>query len=292
MELRQLRWFLAAVEAGSLSAAAREGHISQPALSVMIAQLERELGARLLDRGRDGVRLTAAGSAVAGIARRMVDDAELAGIAARATHDHDAEVRLAVTDPGTVPLVAGAVAAATLAGVHVSLVVGRHRPWEVHGVLRREVDLAVVTAPILDRRIRTAQLTTERRGILVGPRNDLFEAADADLTFELLADQAAVDPVDVPLDWTDEWAYRPQLNGERLRRAGPPVDSMSATFLSALTTEAVAFVPRQVGLIGQAMGLRYLEPTTGPLCEHLIAWRPPLSDAARLVLNSAASAVH
>jgi len=292
MELRQLRWFLAAVEAGSISAAARDGHISQPALSIMIAQLERELGTRLLDRSRDGVRLTAAGSAVAGIARRMVDDAELAGIAARAARERDSEVRLAVTDPGMVPFVASALAAAMLAGVHVSLVVGRHRPWEVHGVLRREVDLAIVTAPILDQRVRTARLASDARGILVGPRNDLFHAADADLTFELLARQASIDPVDTPLDWTDEWAYRPQLNGERLRRAGPPVDSMSATLLAALTTEAVAFVPRQIGLIGETMGLRYLEPTTGPRCEHLIAWRAPLSDAARLVLSSATSAVH
>jgi DNA-binding transcriptional LysR family regulator len=292
MEVRQLRWFIAVAEAGSLSAAAREGHISQPALSVIIAQLERDLGARLLDRGRDGVKLTAAGSAVIGIARRMIDDAELAGIAARAARDTQQEVRLAITDPGIVPLVAGAVAGAMLAGVRVRLVVGQHRPWELHGVKRREVDLSVVTGPVLDPRVRTTPLATDARGILVGPRNELFDADPDDVTFHMLASHAAIDPIDVPPDWTDVWAYRPQMNGERLRRAGPPVDSMSATFLSALTTEAVAFVPRQIGVIGEAMGLRYLEPPAGPRCEHLVAWRDSLSDAARLVLTAATGATH
>ncbi|MGR2753883.1 LysR family transcriptional regulator [Agromyces arachidis] len=292
MELRQLRWFVAAVEAGSLSAAARAGHLTQPAISVMIAQLERELGARLLERGRDGVRLTPSGQAVLGIARRMLDDAELAALAARAARDVEGQVRLALTDPGMIPLVSEAVAAAALAGVQVRLVVGRHRPWEVQGVLRREVDLAVVTAPILDRRVRTAPFRTEPRGILIGPRNGLFEASDDDLTFELLSSHATIDPVDTPIAWTDEWAYRPQMNGERLRRAGPPVDSLGATFLAALTTEAVAFVPRQIGRIGEAMGLRYLEPSGGPRCEHLLAWRSPLSDAAGLVLRAATDVIH
>ncbi|MGR2751842.1 helix-turn-helix domain-containing protein [Agromyces arachidis] len=41
MELRQLRWFLATVQSGSISAAARDGPISQPAVSVAISQLER-----------------------------------------------------------------------------------------------------------------------------------------------------------------------------------------------------------------------------------------------------------
>ncbi|MBM7504750.1 LysR family transcriptional regulator [Agromyces aurantiacus] len=287
MELRHLRWFIAVVEAGSLSSAARSGHITQPALSVMIAQLERDLGARLLERSRDGVQPTSAGSAVLEIARRMVDDAELVEAAARAGGDRVDEVRLAIADPGLLPLVAGAVAAAGIAGVPVKLVVGRHRPWEVDAVLNRSVHLAVVTSPILDRRVRTAPLTAERRGILVGPRNELFDASDLDVTFELLARHAAIDPVDTPEAWTDEWAYRPQMNGERMRQAGPPVDSMTATFLSSLTTEAVAFVPRQIGMIGQAMGLRYLEPRDGPPCEHLMAWRPPLSASAGLLLAAA-----
>lgn len=292
MELRQLRWFLAAVDAGSLSGAARKGHISQPALSVMIAQLERELGARLLERGRDGVRPTAAGRAVVGVAHRMVYDADQLSSAARAARDEEPAVRLAITDAGMLPLAASVVAVGLIASIRVHLVIGRNRPWDAQTVRSGEADLAIVTAPVLDRRIRTAPFATESRGILVGPRNDLFAGSHGDLTLAVIAEQAAIDPVDVPEEWTDAWAYRPQMNGQRLRRAGPPVDSMSATFLAAMTSEAVAFVPRQMGMIGEAMGLRYLEPADGPMCEHLLAWQPPISQAAQVILRSATGAIH
>lgn len=287
MELRQLRWFVAAVEAGSLSAAAREGHITQPALSVMIAQLERAVGARLLERHRDGVRPTAAGLAVVGIARRMLDDAELAGMAARAAAQSDPGVRIAVADLALLPLLAGTIGAVQLGGVGVQVVVGQHRPWETGLLHQRQCDLAVVTAPVFDRRIRTVPLARSARGILVGPRNELHAASAGELTFELLADHGTIDPVHIPAEWTDEWAYRPQMNGERMRRLGPPVDSISATFLSALTTQAVAFVPAEVGRIGEVLGLRYLQPEGWPDAEHLLAWRPPLSPSGALVLAAA-----
>lgn len=288
MELRHLRWFLDVVDAGSLSAAARAGHITQPALSVMMSQLERDLGARLFDRGRDGVRLTPAGAAVAETARRIVADADFVRLAARAARDADAgEIRVGIADPGLVPLIADAVTSVRAASVSVRFIVGRHRPWELDGLARGEVHLAIVSAPLLDPRVRTVLLETESRGILVGPRNELFDAADRDLTFETLAEQATVDPVATPPEWMDDWAYRRQMNGERMRRAGPAVDSMAATFVSALTSKAVAFAPRRVGRTGEALGLRYLEPADGPPCAHLLAWRGTLSVGAGLLVAAA-----
>ncbi|HET9889459.1 MAG TPA: LysR family transcriptional regulator [Mycobacterium sp.] len=50
MELRELRGFVAVVDEGALSAAARRMHLSQPALSQMVSGLERELGLQLLVR--------------------------------------------------------------------------------------------------------------------------------------------------------------------------------------------------------------------------------------------------
>jgi DNA-binding transcriptional LysR family regulator len=49
---------------GSFSAAAAAIHVSQPGLSRSIALLEREVGAKLLDRGRHGARLNAVGTAL------------------------------------------------------------------------------------------------------------------------------------------------------------------------------------------------------------------------------------
>ncbi|MGM0584541.1 MAG: LysR family transcriptional regulator, partial [Pseudomonadota bacterium] len=56
-----LQALLAVARAGSLSAAAREGGVSQPTLSRRIAALEGRLGATLFVRGAGGVRLTDAG---------------------------------------------------------------------------------------------------------------------------------------------------------------------------------------------------------------------------------------
>lgn len=61
MELRQLRYFVASVDHGSLSRAARVLHVAQPALTQQIQQLEDELGAQLLHRSAQGVLATDAG---------------------------------------------------------------------------------------------------------------------------------------------------------------------------------------------------------------------------------------
>lgn len=61
MELRQLRYFVAIVDHGSLSRAARVLHIAQPALTQQIRQLEEELEAQLLHRSAQGVIATDAG---------------------------------------------------------------------------------------------------------------------------------------------------------------------------------------------------------------------------------------
>ncbi|MCS7482512.1 LysR family transcriptional regulator [Umezawaea endophytica] len=61
MRLRQLEYLIAICETGSFSAAANELLVAQPSLSQQIKALETELGADLLERGRQGVALTAAG---------------------------------------------------------------------------------------------------------------------------------------------------------------------------------------------------------------------------------------
>ena len=45
-------------------------HVAQPAVSLAVKELEREVGAELLVRSRHGVTLTAAGSALVGPARQ------------------------------------------------------------------------------------------------------------------------------------------------------------------------------------------------------------------------------
>ena len=68
MELRHLRYFVATVEAGTVSAAAGRLHLTQPGLSRQLRQLELDLGVELFERSRwspDGLPHRA-GAAAAG----------------------------------------------------------------------------------------------------------------------------------------------------------------------------------------------------------------------------------
>jgi DNA-binding transcriptional LysR family regulator len=87
MELRQLRHFLALVEERSITGAAKRELIVQSGLSNSIQALERELGTPLYVRGTRPVRLTAAGDALVGAARRTLTSAAQAEQAVHHTRD-------------------------------------------------------------------------------------------------------------------------------------------------------------------------------------------------------------
>jgi len=61
VELRHLRYFVAVAAHGSFNRAAGVLHLTQPALSRQVKDLEDELGVRLLARGKNAVTLTEAG---------------------------------------------------------------------------------------------------------------------------------------------------------------------------------------------------------------------------------------
>lgn len=76
MDLRALRYFIAVLEAGSLSRAAHSLYVAQPALTAQIKKLEGELGAQLLERSHAGVTPTPAGTQLYEDARRLLSDAD------------------------------------------------------------------------------------------------------------------------------------------------------------------------------------------------------------------------
>lgn len=76
MDLRSLRYFIAVLEAGSLSRAAASLYIAQPALTAQIKKLEAELDTQLLERSHAGVTPTSAGLQLYKDARRLLSDAD------------------------------------------------------------------------------------------------------------------------------------------------------------------------------------------------------------------------
>jgi DNA-binding transcriptional LysR family regulator len=78
VELRQLEYFLAAVEEGSFTAAAARLYMVQSSLSASLLSLERELGTDLFIRGRRGCELTDAGRALLDPARGALAETDRA----------------------------------------------------------------------------------------------------------------------------------------------------------------------------------------------------------------------
>jgi DNA-binding transcriptional LysR family regulator len=78
MDERRLSYFLAVVDEGSVTRAAKRLHVAQPSLSQAVRALESELGVDLFDRVGRGLRLSAGGEAFVGPARqvlRAIDEA-------------------------------------------------------------------------------------------------------------------------------------------------------------------------------------------------------------------------
>jgi DNA-binding transcriptional LysR family regulator len=71
--LRQLRYFVVAAEEGQITRAAQKLNLAQPALSRTIAQLEAQMGVKLLQRHARGVSLTPAGEELLVKAQSVLD---------------------------------------------------------------------------------------------------------------------------------------------------------------------------------------------------------------------------
>lgn len=76
MDLRSLRYFVAAVEHCSITSAAEHCHVAQPSISLAINKLEEELDTRLLERSKKGVKPTPAGSELFFKAQRLLAESE------------------------------------------------------------------------------------------------------------------------------------------------------------------------------------------------------------------------
>ncbi len=76
MEIRVLRYFIAVANEESISAAAKQLHLSQPTLSRQLKDLEMELGTDLFIRGNRKISLTEEGKYLFKKAKEIVDLAD------------------------------------------------------------------------------------------------------------------------------------------------------------------------------------------------------------------------
>ncbi len=137
-----VRSFLAVLDAGSMSAAAKRLGARQPTLSRQIAALEDQLGAPLFERTGRGATPTALALALAEDARTMQEGAErLSHRLTRARAETTGDVRITTSQVAASYLLPPVLAALQLAepGIRVELVGSN----TLSNLLRREADIAV-----------------------------------------------------------------------------------------------------------------------------------------------------
>ena len=147
---RALRTYLAVCREGSISGAARRLNISQPAVSVTVAQLEEGLKTSLFERTRSGIVLTEAGR---GLMRRaealeaVLRDAEEEIVLTR--HGVQGPLRIGGTPGALVSLVPQAVTRMGGRGARFTLHVIERPDADLVDLLRKaEIEIAVVTTGI------------------------------------------------------------------------------------------------------------------------------------------------
>ena len=111
MRVEQLEYIEAVTRLGSLRRAAEELHLSQPALSETVRNLERELGVDLLDRRRSGAKISDEGRELLPHIITVLDAVDRLRRAADHQHHTSRMVRLGTVNAGTVPVLVPAIRA-------------------------------------------------------------------------------------------------------------------------------------------------------------------------------------
>jgi DNA-binding transcriptional LysR family regulator len=221
MDVRTLRYFVLVAEEGSIHGGARRALIAQPALSVALRKLERELGAALFDRSPRGVRLTAAGQTLLPRARQILRDLdELAVELPRADN---------ARPEFTVGLIEGRVSAGELTGPILDAFQAGHpelrlRVRELNfveqftAVLDGRVDVALVRGPYEHDELCMEPLFSEPSVIAASPSHPLAGLMDdaalpVVLPLEAVLDEPMLAAVRTPRPWRNFWSLSELRNG-------------------------------------------------------------------------------
>ncbi len=172
---RQLAAFHAVARLGSVSRAAGELHLTQPAVSIQLKLLEESAGAPLLEREGRGIRLSAAGELMADYAARILDLWREAGdemAAQRGVFSGTLRVGAVTTAEYLLPPLLVAFAAQH-PHVKVKLRVGNRD--EIVGMLgAQEVDIAIMGRPPGELKTTAVAFAKHPMAFLASPRHPLM----------------------------------------------------------------------------------------------------------------------
>jgi len=172
-----LRYFLAVIDCGSFSKAAKQLNVAQPTLSVGIGKLERLLGASLFQRTSKRVHITEAGSRLAAHARRIENEFNLAEAAVVDVQPAGA-LRLGVISTYPMSQIAEAIKAAKRSAVveRLQIIPGNEREL-LQRLSRGQVDVALTIVRQDSDRFTAEPLFTEHYALAIPSGHPLANKA-------------------------------------------------------------------------------------------------------------------
>jgi DNA-binding transcriptional LysR family regulator len=179
MRTEQLEYVAAIARLGSFRSAAQHLHISQPALSATVRNLERELGVGLLDRHRSGTRVSDEGRELLPRIIEVLDAVDGLRRAADDQHHTSRMVRVGTVNAGTVQLLTPTIRAFREAHLSTQVEVVGAQETQIHRSLREgSFDLGLVTCLADDDmppQLETTPLLSGRAVVCVRPDSELAQ---------------------------------------------------------------------------------------------------------------------
>jgi molybdate transport repressor ModE-like protein len=216
-EIRQLRYFAAVAQRGSVSQAALDLNLSQSALSEALRKLEVELGVQLLERSSRGVAPTPAGDALLTEATEAIARFDAALDAARrAARGQTGRLRVGFEAAGAGRLSTQARARFLARFPHVRLEPRRFE-WggEVPALREGECDVAFAWLPADLTGLRWEIVASEPRFAGLAVSHPL--AGREQLSVLELNDEPIMWTRRAPRYWVDWWAVNPRPDGSEPR---------------------------------------------------------------------------
>lgn len=190
MELRQLEYFRAIVDAGTISGAARVLHMTQPPLSYQIKMLEEELQVPLLIRGTKKITLTEAGKTLYEQAGTLLMFADLTRREV-VKSSQSATLHIGMT-PSTVSLLADYLLRFSWKYPHIHFDVHEGSTFALKDQLENHmVDLTTLRTPIVLNGCETKTLLKESITAMALPSHPLFAGRET-LSLTELAEQPLI----------------------------------------------------------------------------------------------------
>jgi DNA-binding transcriptional LysR family regulator len=290
MELRNVRAFLAVAVERHFGRAAASLNITQPALTLRIQVLERELGVQVLQRNAREVRLTAAGDALLEHAKALVQEEDrtvremkdyVAGLAGRLRISY-----LTLWDAGP-PANIIAEFRRCYPSIKLEMTTG-YSQMNVDRLLSREVDFAFVGIAIGQHDgISMRPLDRHEIVVVMAPTNRFAQMKSVPLTClrgePMISTSAGVNAPLVAA--TIGWLTKGMGEPPNIVREEPP-DQMAAAL--AQSGNALALMTEHRAILAATEGLVYRRLTPTPVIEYGVAYlyenrEPALANLLKIV---------